>query len=122
MDFTKLLRHRITHKERVELVKDFASKNKVFTVIAVIIVLLFAGTFMLGVVSENSQDVALEEIQTGNSESSVENAESVEHDSNVQKTLPQWEFHSIDLWILGIGGGICLVQIVREKRKGREQI
>jgi hypothetical protein len=115
MDFTKLLKPKMVHRERVEFVKDFASTNKVFTVIAVIIVLLFSGTFVLGAVSENSQKIPQQEIQ-------IENAESLEQSAEVQKTLPQWEFHSIDLWILGVGGGICLIQIMREKRKGREQI
>lgn len=94
-----------THKERVEQVKGFVGKNKVFTVMAVIVVVWLLGNFLFSKADTNRN--FSEEPQQTQSET-------------VEK--PEWQFYPIDFWILLIGGGFCTVMIVRERRKAKEEL
>ena len=42
--------------------------------------------------------------------------------AEVMQEERHWRFYSVDLWVLGIGGGFCTVMILREKRKARETL
>ncbi len=97
-----------THKERVASVKDFVSRNKIFTVMAVIVVVWLLGNFLFSKVNPDS------EVDTNSNISQSEIAETEE--------TPEWQFYPIDLWILLIGGGFCTVMILREKKKAKEEL
>lgn len=99
-----------THKERVASVKGFVSRNKVFTVIAVIVVVWLLGNFLFSKVNPDS------EVDTNSNVSQSEMA-----DAETEQT-PEWQFYPIDLWILLIGGGFCTVMILREKKKAKEEL
>ena len=96
-----------THKERVTRVKDFVAKNKVFTVIAAVVVLWLVGNFLFSKVDTNSNFSEME----AQSQSEV-----------AEEDTPEWQFYPLDLWILLIGGGFCTVMILREKRKAKEEL
>lgn len=93
------------HKERVERVKNFTEKNKVFVIMVVIaVILLFSGFFF----SKENKTITTEETfqsETAETENSLE-----------------WEFYPIDAWILLIGGGFCIIMILKEKRKSKEDL
>lgn len=96
-----------THKERVEKVKGFVGKNKVFTVIAAIVVIWLLGNFVFSKVDTSSNF----------SETEVQSQSEV-----AEENTPEWQFYPLDLWILLIGGGFCTVMILREKRKAKEEL
>ncbi|MBP0974821.1 MAG: hypothetical protein VZR73_07715 [Acutalibacteraceae bacterium] len=33
-----------------------------------------------------------------------------------------WQFYPVDLIVLGAGGGLCVVMILREKRRAKEEL
>ncbi len=95
------------HKQRVHLVKDYAKKNKLFTVVACIIVIALIGNFFLSHVKQDNKPPA---------ETEMSQSETVTEDPL------QWRFYWIDLWILLGGGGFCTVMIIKERMKAREKL
>lgn len=95
------------HQERVRNVKRFASKNKLFLVIAVILCLYLIG------------NAIPKEQATYSIEESSAQTETIEQ---VQQEDTHWRFYPIDLWILVVGGGFCIIQILKEKKKARETL
>ena len=96
------------HNERVQKIKNFTEKNKIFVIMAVIAVsFLFSGFFF----SKENNVKTLEIIQTETSENTEETAEN-----------PQWQFYWSDLWILLSVGGFCTVMIIRERKKLKEEL
>lgn len=96
------------HKERVQKIRNFTEKNKVFVIMAVIVIIfLFSGFFF----SKENDTKAPETIQ-------------VEITENPQETdeKPQWHFYWSDLWVLLGVGGFCTVMIVRERKKSKEEL
>ena len=101
------------HNERVEKVRDFTGKNKVFTIAAVIIVIFILIKFIGNAVNPTPEEPP-NVINNGNFlEIEVEEA-------TEEPEKETWRFYFIDLWILGIGGGFCFVMILRERKKTRE--
>ena len=96
------------HKERVQKIKNFTEKNKVFVIMAVIaVIFLFSGFFF----SKENDVKTPEIIQTETSENTEETAEN-----------PQWQFYWSDLWVLVGVGGFCTVMIIRERKKLKEEL
>ena len=98
-----------THKERVRSVKDFAEGNKIFTIIASLVIIYLLFNFIF------SQDETQEREATTDKPAS-ETVEQIE-DSN-----SEWRFYWLDFWILFIGGGFCSVMIIRQRKKAREEL
>ena len=103
------------HKKRVEKVKDFAGKNKVFviTMIIAIIFLLFNFVFV------SNENPRIPESEVVVSESSVDETEG---SAAIENTRETWRFYFIDLIILGVGGSFCLIMILRQRKKTREEL
>lgn len=93
------------HNERVQKIKNFTEKNKIFVIMAVIaVIFLFSGFFF----SEENDVKTSETIQAENTEETAEN--------------PQWQFYWSDLWVLLGVGGFCTVMIIRERKKLKEEL
>ncbi|MDD5947199.1 MAG: hypothetical protein PUC41_05305 [Oscillospiraceae bacterium] len=98
-----------SHLRRVQAVRHYASHNKLFLIIAtVLIALLICGIF---VENEKPQTYhAADQEQT-----------QVIEENTVEETA-HWRFYWIDLGILLVGGGFCTVMIIRERKKARDTI
>lgn len=105
------------HSERVKKVNDFIDKNKVFTVISVIIVIALGFNFLFSKVNTENSNV---------SDNTVSQTEIVDNESEEETiteiSKPEWQFYWIDLWILVGAGGFCVVMIIRERKKAREEL
>lgn len=91
------------HKKRVEKVREFTSHNKVFSVIAVILIVFL---LFRTVNRKTEQQEPVQETQTVTEETEAEES--------------GWRFYPIDLVVLGVGGGFCSIMIIRERRKAKE--
>lgn len=96
-----------THKERVAGIKDFAEKNKLFMIFACIAVIWLLGNSLFSKEPLEPNDQTAEAVQT----------ETAEADN-----LPEWQFYPIDAGILLVGGGFCVVMIIREKKRAKEEL
>jgi len=106
------------HKKRVEKVKDYAGKNKVFviTMLVAIVFLLFNFVF---VSNDNPKIIHESEDVTISDNAEPEETAVTENTENKRET---WRFYFIDLIILGAGGGFCLVMILRQRKKTKEEL
>ncbi|MCM1315485.1 MAG: hypothetical protein NC205_06330 [Prevotella sp.] len=96
------------HKERVQQIKNFTGKNKVFVIMTMIaVIFLFSGFFF----SKENDVKTYETIQVETSENTKETAEN-----------PQWQFYWSDLWVLLGVGGFCTIMIIRERKKLKEEL
>jgi hypothetical protein len=114
MKLLKLLKPKTPQKERVKLIKNFTSKNKIFTFFAIIIV-IFLGVNSFSNLQNNSSE--------NNENKIVEDESQLEDtlkDTQIKK-IEKWEFSFLDLWILALGGGFCGVQILREKNAHKKR-
>ena len=90
------------HKERVQKIRTFTEKNKVFTIMAVIAVIFLFSNFFF------SKD---------NTEKNLPDTETVQTETEENPQKAEWQFYWSDLWILAIGGGFCTVMIIRERKE-----
>jgi ABC-type uncharacterized transport system permease subunit len=90
------------HQKRVEKVRRFASRNKVFSVLIVILV----GFLLFRTVSNRTEK------KPPNNQAA--------QTASVESEKLEWRFYPIDLVVLGIGGGFCTIMIIRERRKAKE--
>lgn len=90
------------HKKRVEKVRDFFSHNKLFSILVVILI----GFLLFRTVSHKTEEQP----------TSTQGEQTVSTESNDL----EWRFYPIDLVVLGIGGGICAVMAIRERKKAKE--
>lgn len=95
------------HRRRVEKVKEYTAKNKVFVIIVVCVIL-----FLIG----NSLYTRINEVP----DSDVSQSETIATEEVTEDEPLQWRFYWIDLWILLIGGGFCTVMILKERKKAKE--
>jgi Fe2+ transport system protein B len=102
------------HKKRVEKVKDFTAKNKVFAVMMVVAVIFLLFNFVF-VSRESPQIIPQNDVSISDN---VEN----EAETAIEPQRETWRFYFIDLIILGAGGGFCLIMILRQRRKTREEL
>ena len=92
------------HRERVERVRNFTQKNKVFVIMAVIAVIFLCSNFLFS--EENG------------TKTEPENKNTVSEET--EKT--HWRFYWGDLIVLVVGGGICTVNIIKERKKAKEEL
>jgi Na+/H+ antiporter NhaC len=98
------------HKKRVEKVKAFTGKNKIF-----VAMMIFAAVFLFinFVIQPNNQQ----------SENQQCESEVIVCENAVSATEPEtWRFYFIDVIVLVVGGGFCTVMILRERRRTREEL
>ena len=100
-----------SHKKRVDKIKDFTEKNKVFSVIAVIV-----SIYLLFSVVHSKLD------RTDNNAPEANTAQSEVFDDTEETESEHWRFYWVDLWILLGAGGFCTVMIVKERKKAREKL
>ncbi len=113
-------KHKVTHKERVAMVKEYAENNKLYTLIAVILCIYIGASLISGKIHKRNN---AEQPSSSQSEqvSEDEEADTNVNSENKKKELPKWRFYSIDLWILLGGGGFCMIKIMQEKRRAKEE-
>ena len=73
----------------------------------------------LNMLSAREAELLAEHILSGKINALLED-NSVATSNNEEK--PHWRFYWIDLWILGGGGGFCLIKILQEKKKAKEKL
>lgn len=100
-----------SHKERVAKVKKNVNKNKMFSIIAVIIVF-----FLLGNLIFNKND---SKNANKTSTSKYEDTDSTEKNDAEPE---HWRFYWTDLWVLVIGGGFCGIMIIKERKKAKDKL
>ena len=100
-----------SHRKRVEKIKNFTDKNKMFAVLAVIV-----SIYLLFSVVHGKSDT----YENNPPENPTVQSEVV--DDTESEDGEHWRFYWIDLWILLIGGGFCTVMIIREHKKAREKL
>ena len=88
------------HQKRVEKVRGYLAKNKAVAVIAVLAAIALLVNL---VVNHDVQKTDTQEtVQTETDES--------------------WRFYPVDLVVLGAGGGLCAIMMLREKRRAKEEL
>jgi len=90
------------HRKRVERVRGYFSQKRATTLFAILAsIALLVSLVMNYQVKEPDADT-LETVQSETSES--------------------WRFYPVDLVVLGAGGGLCAVMMLREKRRAKEEL
>lgn len=110
------------NKERAQKVKNFAYTNKLFVVISLVVVVLLVGNLFS--TNNNSSESSIETSQMDQSyelSKEHENAETTAINETDGQEL-QFQFYWIDLWILLGVGGFCVIMIIRERRKAKEDL
>ncbi len=95
------------HKQRVQKVRNFTEKNKIFMITAVIALIFLCSNFFFS--KENNTEKVPETSQNETTE-------------NLEESELQWKFYWSDLWILSGVGGFCTVMIIRERKKLKEEL
>lgn len=100
-----------SHMMRVAKIQQYANRNKIFLIIAAILVIaLICGMF--------SDDKSI--FDTDNVETTTQTQE-VDTEAPANESA-KWRFYWIDLGILAVGGGFCSVMIIRDHKKARDTI
>ena len=109
-----------SHSERVAKVRAYFEKNKLFSLVVVVIAIVIIGNFIMnGITAIKEKDKPTSYA----SEEVVENTEkSADTNNNQEEESSHWRFYWIDLWVLVGGGGFCVVKILQEKKKAREKL
>ena len=92
------------YKERLATVKNFTAKNRLFSLIAIALVLFLLGNAVAHRIGDDKSKPIVSETEITETES--------EH----------WRFYPVDLGVLVVGGGFCSVMIIRERKKAREKL
>ena len=93
-----------SYKERLANVRAFTAKNRLFSLIAVGLVLFLLGNAVAHRIGD-------------------ENTKPIVSETEVTETEPEhWRFYPVDLAVLVVGGGFCTIQIIRERKKAREKL
>lgn len=95
------------HRKRVEKIRSFTEKNKVFTITAVIAVIFLLSNFFF------SKD---------NTEKNLPDTETIQTATEENPQKAEWQFYWSDLWMLAVGGGFCTIMIIRERKKAKEEL
>ena len=93
------------YQERLASVKNFTKKNRLFSLIATILILFLLGNAVIHRIGDHQNKPIV-------SETEITETEEPAH----------WKFYPVDLAILAIGCGFCSVMIIRERKKAREQL
>jgi hypothetical protein len=102
------------HRKRVENAKNFMGKNKIFTAITAIIVIVA----IVNIIGRGSI-LPPSEIESAQEIVGEENALQDEPEEAEEET---WRFYWIDVIILVLAGGFCVAMIIRERRKANDDI
>lgn len=102
-----------TQKKRAADIRHFVSTNKLFMVIAIVIVIVLVS----GMIHGNQKQYP----QTTGTAQTEETEQQTEQNAD-EKELPAWRFYPSDLVILLVGGGICVIMIHRERKKAKEEL
>lgn len=90
------------HRKRAEKVRGYFTQKRAITLFAI-----FAAVALLVSLVMNHQ---VQENDTDSQEIT---------DSDTDET---WRFYPVDLVVLGAGGGLCTVMMLREKRRAKEEL
>lgn len=104
------------YKERKQKIRKFISSNKLFILISIIVIILLFGNFFFKKEKTNDSIGSVVESSQINDEINTEETEEIESEPL------QFRFYWIDLWILLIGGGFCVVMIIRQRKKSKEEL
>ena len=88
------------HRKRAEKVRGYFSQKRAITLFAI-----FASIALLVSLVMNHQVKETELQETVQTE-----------------TTESWRFYPVDLVVLGAGGGVCAVMMLREKRRAKEEL
>ena len=88
------------HRKRAEKVRGYLAKNKAVAVIAV----LAAIALLVNLVINH-------DVQKTDTQETVQT-----------ETDESWRFYPVDLVVLGAGGGLCAIMMLREKRRAKEEL
>ena len=88
------------HRKRAEKVRGYFSQKRAITLFTVL-----ASIALLVSLVMNHQVKETEPQETVQSE-----------------TVEGWRFYPVDLIVLGAGGGLCAVMMLREKRRAKEEL
>ena len=92
------------YKERLATVKNFTAKNRLFSLIAVGLVLFLLGNAVIHRIGDDKSKPIVSETEV------------------IETELEYWRFYPVDLAVLVVGGGFCTIQIIRERKKAREKL
>lgn len=88
------------HRKRAEKVRGYFSQKRAITLFAILAsIALLISLVMNHQVKETEPQ---ETVQT--------------------ETTDGWRFYPVDLVVLGAGGGLCAVMMLREKRRAKEEL
>lgn len=94
---------RESYARRVDSIRRYCSDNKVFLVAAAAaLILLCCGAF------------------SAHGERKAKEAEEQSTEEEAQTAPLKWHFYPADAIVLGVGGTVCVVMIIRERKKARE--
>lgn len=96
------------YNERANRIERYILKNKFFFITAFVLTIILACSAL----KNNNEQIPVD------SETAVQEQE----EETTSKELPKWRFYYTDAWILGIGGTICTINIIRERRKAKENL
>ena len=90
------------HRKRAEKVRGYFSQKRAITLFAILAaVALLVSLVMNYQVKETDADT---------------------QKPAVSDTDESWRFYPVDLVVLGAGGGLCAVMMLREKRRAKEEL
>lgn len=88
------------HRKRAEKVRGYFSQKRAITLFAI---LASIALLISLVMNHQVKETELQEtVQT--------------------ETTESWRFYPVDLVVLGVGGGLCAVMMLREKRRAKEEL
>lgn len=104
------------HNQRAEKVKNFFDKNKLFTVISIAVMVILIFNFLFSKVNQSEKNSV--------PDNAASQTEVIKEAENTVKEVPEskWQFYWIDLWILIGAGGFCVIMIIKERKKAREEL
>ena len=90
------------HRKRAEKVRGYFSQKRAITLFAIL-----AAVALLVSLVMNYQ---------------VKETETDAQETAASDTDESWRFYPVDLVVLGAGGGLCAVMMLREKRRAKEEL
>ena len=92
------------YKERLASVRKFTAKNRLFSLIAIALLLFLIGNAVVHRIGDDK-------------------SKSIVSETEITETEPEhWRFYPVDLGVLVVGGGFCTIMILRERKKAREKL
>ena len=88
------------HRKRAEKVRGYFSQKRAITLFAILASIALLVSLVM---NHQVKETELQEtVQT--------------------ETTESWRFYPVDLVVLGAGGGVCAVMMLREKRRAKEEL